>query len=137
MDGLYLLLDVSAVVDWLTLSFTRDTGMRFYDIKYKGERIIYELGLQEAVAHYAGNDPVQSGTSYLGGYDGYDASTRLICLDTYYGFGPYAFSQVPGYDMPNYATCINSTFHASEISKVRFRSGKELMVVSSMWDHRV
>jgi primary-amine oxidase len=35
-------------------TFTRDTGIRFYDIKYKGERIMYELGLQEAIAHYAG-----------------------------------------------------------------------------------
>lgn len=57
--------------------------MRLYDVKYKGGRIIYgesrnhlrditisscypELGLQEAIAHYAGNDPVQSGTAYLG-----------------------------------------------------------------------
>ncbi len=40
--------------------------MRLFDIKYKGERIIYELGLQEAIAHYAGNDPQQSGTAYLG-----------------------------------------------------------------------
>lgn len=54
------------------ITFTRDTGVRLFDIKYKGERIIYEMGLQEAIASYAGNDPVQSGTSYL---------------DTYYGFG--------------------------------------------------
>jgi hypothetical protein len=40
--------------------------MRLYDVKYKGERILYELGLQEAIAHYAGNDPTQSGTAYLG-----------------------------------------------------------------------
>nr|XP_031863935.1 uncharacterized protein CI109_000579 [Kwoniella shandongensis]KAA5531007.1 hypothetical protein CI109_000579 [Kwoniella shandongensis] len=93
-------------IEWMDftfyLTFTRDTGMRLYDIKYKGERIIYELGLQEAVAHYAGNDPVQSGTSYL---------------DTYYGFGPYAFSQIPGFDMPLYAYCMNTSFHAAEISK--------------------
>jgi hypothetical protein len=25
--------------------------VRLFDIKYKGERIIYELGLQEAIAH--------------------------------------------------------------------------------------
>ncbi|KAK6910889.1 hypothetical protein I203_104924 [Kwoniella mangroviensis CBS 8507] len=93
-------------VEWMDftfyLTFTRDTGMRLYDIKYKGQRIIYELGLQEAIAHYAGNDPVQSGTSYM---------------DTFYGFGPYAFSQVPGYDMPLYAYCMNTSFHASELSK--------------------
>nr|XP_018261712.1 uncharacterized protein I303_06153 [Kwoniella dejecticola CBS 10117]OBR83870.1 hypothetical protein I303_06153 [Kwoniella dejecticola CBS 10117] len=93
-------------VEWMDftfyLTFTRDTGMRLYDIRYKGQRIIYELGLQEAIAHYAGNDPVQSGTSYM---------------DTFYGFGPYAFSQVPGYDMPLYAHCVNTSFHASEVSK--------------------
>jgi len=40
--------------------------MRLYDIKFQGERIIYSIGLEEAIAHYAGNDPVQSGTAYLG-----------------------------------------------------------------------
>lgn len=29
-------------------------GIRFYDIKYKNETILYELGLEEAIAHYAG-----------------------------------------------------------------------------------
>ncbi|ORY29317.1 putative copper amine oxidase [Naematelia encephala] len=92
-------------VEWMDFSFyitfTRDTGLRLFDIKYKGDRILYELGLQEAIAHYAGNDPVQSGTGYL---------------DTYYGFGPYAFSLVPGFDIPDYAYCIDSKFHAAEIS---------------------
>ncbi|KAM0749530.1 copper amine oxidase [Meredithblackwellia eburnea MCA 4105] len=92
-------------VEWMDFSFyitfTRDTGVRLYDIKYKGERIIYELGLQEAIAHYAGNDPVQSGTAYL---------------DTFYGFGPYAFNLLPGYDCPGYATYLNATFHANEVS---------------------
>lgn len=54
------------------------------------------------MAHYAGNDPVQSGIAYL---------------DSYYGFGPYAFTQVPGFDVPSYAMCIDSKFHAYEISK--------------------
>jgi len=67
-------------VEWMGFSFyigfTRDAGMALYDIRYQGERLIYELSLQEALAHYAGNDPMQSGTAYL---------------DTYYGFGPYAF----------------------------------------------
>ncbi|KAJ7906597.1 copper amine oxidase, partial [Mycena leptocephala] len=92
-------------VEWMDFSFyitfTRDTGLRLFDIKYKGERIIYELGLQEAIAHYAGNDPVQSGTSYM---------------DSFYGFGPYALELVPGYDCPTYSHFLNSTFHAAEIS---------------------
>lgn len=50
--------------------------MRIWDVKYKGERILYELGLTEALAHYAGNDPVQSGTSYLG--ESYSFPVQLL-----------------------------------------------------------
>lgn len=45
-------------VEWMGWSFyvafNRDSGMSLFDIRYKGDRIIYELGLQEALAHYAG-----------------------------------------------------------------------------------
>ncbi|KAH7177223.1 copper amine oxidase [Fusarium sp. MPI-SDFR-AT-0072] len=44
-------------VTWMDFSFyvslTRDNGLRLYDIRYKGKRIMYELGLDEAIAHYA------------------------------------------------------------------------------------
>lgn len=90
-------------VEWMGFSFyigfTRDTGIRLFDIKYEGERILYELGLQEALAHYAGNDPTQSGTAYL---------------DTYYGFGPWHFQLLPGFDCPTYATYMNVSFYMSE-----------------------
>ena len=58
--------------------------MRLFDINYKNETIIYELGLDEALAHCAccprarsdaadaGSNPVQANVGYL---------------DTYYGFG--------------------------------------------------
>ena len=55
-------------VEWQGFSFyysvTRNAGVRLWDIKFGGERIAYEWGLQEAVAHYAGLDPVQSGIGY-------------------------------------------------------------------------
>jgi primary-amine oxidase len=45
-------------VEWMGwsfyLGFKYDTGMVFHDIKYRGQRILYELGMQEALAHYAG-----------------------------------------------------------------------------------
>jgi len=45
-------------VEWMDftfyIGFSRDTGMALHDIRYKGQRILYELGLQEALAHYAG-----------------------------------------------------------------------------------
>ncbi|KAJ9639223.1 hypothetical protein H2204_003834 [Knufia peltigerae] len=90
-------------IEWMDYSFfigfTRDTGMRLFDIKYKGERIVYELGMQEAVAHYAGMGPGQSALSFL---------------DSYYGFGPNAFELVGGYDCPAYATMLNTSFYWRE-----------------------
>ncbi|KAK3940868.1 putative copper amine oxidase [Diplogelasinospora grovesii] len=98
-------------VEWMDftfyIGFTRDTGMALFDIRYKGERLIYELGLQEALAHYAGNDPMQSGTAYL---------------DTFYGFGPYAFELVPGYDCPAYATYLNTSFYVAETTHTHISS---------------
>lgn len=98
-------------VEWMDFSFyvgfTRDRGMALYDIRHKGQRILYELSLQEALAHYAGNDPVQSGVAYL---------------DTYYGFGPYAFELVPGYDCPSYATYMNTSFYVDETSHTHINS---------------
>ncbi|GAA6007466.1 hypothetical protein JCM11491_004172 [Sporobolomyces phaffii] len=103
--------DDAQYVEWMDFSFyygfSRDSGMRLWDVKYKGERIVYELGLTEALAHYAGNDPVQSGTSYA---------------DTFYGFGPYAFELVEGYDCPTYAKFVNTTFHANEVSTTHRKS---------------
>ncbi|KAJ5587639.1 uncharacterized protein N7459_003404 [Penicillium hispanicum] len=98
-------------VEWMDfsfyISFSHDTGMALHDIRYKGQRVLYELGLQEALAHYAGNDPVQSMTSYL---------------DTYYGFGPYAFELAKGYDCPTYATYLNSTFYEDETTHTHIGS---------------
>lgn len=89
------------------ISFSRDTGMHLNDIKYKGERIIYELGLQEALAHYAANDPFQSGTAYL---------------DSYYGFGPYSYELVNGYDCPSYSSYLNSSFYTGETTRTHLNS---------------
>lgn len=89
------------------MGFTRDLGLALYDIRYKGQRIIYELGLQEALAHYASSDPVQSGTSYL---------------DSFYGFGPYTFELVKGYDCPAYATYLNTSFYVDETTHTHIDS---------------
>ena len=45
-------------VEWMGFSFyvgfSRDTGVTLYDVKFEGRRVLYELGMQEALAHYAG-----------------------------------------------------------------------------------
>lgn len=81
------------------IAFTHDTGVRIFDIKYKGQRIIYELGLEEAMAHYAGNDPFQSGSTYL---------------DSSIGLGSFSFEMVPGYDCPTYATYLDTSYYSKE-----------------------
>ena len=75
--------------------------MQIHNVEYQGKRIIYELGLQEALAHYASFDPLQSTVAYL---------------DSYYGFGPSSFELVQGFDCPSYATYMNVSFFASEVS---------------------
>ncbi|KAL1847003.1 hypothetical protein Daus18300_014080, partial [Diaporthe australafricana] len=86
-------------VSWMDFSFyvavSRDMGVRLFDVKYKGKRIIYELGMEEALAHYAGIDPIQSGTCYF---------------DTMYGFGSSIVSLVNGYDCPAYSTYMDTAY---------------------------
>jgi len=83
-------------VEWMGFSFystlSKDTGLSLFDVQFKGERIIYELGLQEALTHYAGADPVVSGTTFL---------------DTQAGFGAQVVPLINGHDCPSYATYLN------------------------------
>ena len=82
------------------LSFNADLGVQLHDITYKGERIIYELGLQEALAHYASaSDPWQASNAYL---------------DSTYGFGRFAWQLVSGFDCPAYATYLNTSYYSGE-----------------------
>ena len=77
------------------LSFTRTLGLMMFDIKFKGERILYELSLQEAAAQYAGFQPKAAGTVYH---------------DTYYSIGTYSSTLVEGFDCPFGATMLNISF---------------------------
>jgi primary-amine oxidase len=85
-------------VSWMDFSFymsvSKSTGLSLFDVQYKGKRLIYELGLQEALAHYAGSDPFQSQTNFF---------------DTLGGMGAALVPLVNGYDCPNYATYLNAT----------------------------
>ncbi|KAF2154348.1 amine oxidase catalytic domain-containing protein, partial [Myriangium duriaei CBS 260.36] len=72
------------------------TGPALYDIRFRNETIMYELGLQEALSHYAGDDPIQGGQEFL---------------DATFGMGRLSFELVPGYDCPAYADYISTSFH--------------------------
>ncbi|MCJ1391556.1 hypothetical protein MMC18_004420 [Xylographa bjoerkii] len=81
------------------IAFSQSTGISLFDIRFKNERIIYELGMQEALAHYAGADPTQ-GAQYF--------------LDTFFSMGVRMFELVPGYDCPAYATYLSTSYHAGD-----------------------
>lgn len=90
-------------VSWMGFEFyiasSQTTGPALFDIKFNGDSVMYELGLQEAMAHYAGDDPIQGGQEFL---------------DTFFGMGKFAFELVPGYDCPAYADYLSTTYHISE-----------------------
>ncbi|KAK9435079.1 Copper amine oxidase [Metarhizium brunneum] len=98
-------------VEWMDfsffLSYYKDNGLRLFNVQYKGRRILYELGLQEALTLYAGNDPVLSGTTYF---------------DSKPGIGPSVVSLVDGYDCPTYSTYLNATYRQGEKSYTRFNA---------------
>ncbi|KAH8898218.1 amine oxidase catalytic domain-containing protein [Thozetella sp. PMI_491] len=87
-------------VSWFGFEFyfasTQATGISIHDVRFKGESVMYELSLQEALAHYAGDDPMAGGQQFL---------------DAFFGMGVNAFELVPGYDCPAYADFISSEVH--------------------------
>ncbi|NXL82931.1 AOC3 oxidase, partial [Alectura lathami] len=74
-----------------------NTGPRLFDIRYRGERIIYELSLQEALALYGSNCPGGMSTRYLDGS---------------FGIGKFAYELVRGIDCPYAATYMDRHYLA-------------------------
>jgi primary-amine oxidase len=111
-------------IEWMDFSFhmgvSRYRGLALYNINYQGERIIFELGknisiriaevntntknftaMQEALAHYASNDPVRGQTFYLD--------------SMYGGFGQNMNQLVPGWDCPATATYLDTAYSPGSI----------------------
>ncbi|XP_041282201.1 primary amine oxidase, lung isozyme-like [Onychostruthus taczanowskii] len=74
-----------------------NTGPRLFDIRYRGERIVYELSLQEALALYGSNCPGGMSTRYLDGS---------------FGIGRFAYELVRGLDCPYTATYVDRHYLA-------------------------
>jgi primary-amine oxidase len=98
-------------VSWMGFEFymrtSSDAGVALHDIKFNGDSVIYELGLQEALAHYAGDDPMQGGLEFM---------------DTSFYMGRLMFELVPGYDCPAYATFLSTSYHFGENTGVNNNS---------------
>jgi primary-amine oxidase len=78
------------------LSFARDMGLHLWDMRFRGERVIYELSPQEAMAQYSGSDPHQAST---------------VWLDRAFGMGGNVREVILGYDCPHHALLLNATVH--------------------------
>lgn len=108
------------------LGFERDMGLNLWDVRIRGERLLYQLAPQEAMGHYgsfffcllsvckitdapdaAGNDPGQA---------------TLAWMDRYFGMGDAASSLIPGYDCPHEAVYLPATTHFGETSTTRERA---------------
>lgn len=89
------------------ISTASDTGVFLHDIRFNNDSVIYELGLQEALSHYAGDDPQQGGLWYL---------------DTVFLMGMRMYELVPGYDCPAYASFLDTVFHVGDESVVNRNS---------------
>lgn len=103
----YKLDSAQKYVEYMGWSFyvahTRTLGVMFYDIRFKGERILYELSMQEAAAQYGGFQPKAATTLYH---------------DTYYSLGSDLFPLVEGFDCPFGATFWDVTFHTGNKTTV-------------------
>lgn len=53
-------------LDWsFYISYSPEQGVGLYDVRFKDERIAYEITLQDAISNYGGSDPLQAYTAYL------------------------------------------------------------------------
>lgn len=77
--------------DW---SITPITGVTLWDIRFQGERIVYEMGTQEVYVPYSGRSPAQSNSLYF---------------DTAWGFGASSFPMKAGVDCPEGAGFLDVT----------------------------
>ncbi|KAI0034736.1 amine oxidase catalytic domain-containing protein [Vararia minispora EC-137] len=89
------------------LGFDRDMGLSLWDLRFRDERIIYELAPQEAMAQYAGNDPMQATTAWL---------------DRFFGMGSATRDMIPGYDCPDEAVYFPATTFTGQATLYRPRA---------------
>ncbi|XP_038154127.1 amiloride-sensitive amine oxidase [copper-containing] [Cyprinodon tularosa] len=67
-------------------------GLQVFDLRFNGQRIAYEISLQEAIAFYAGDTPAAMQTKYI---------------DAGWAMGSSTYELAPGIDCPEIATFID------------------------------
>ncbi|XP_052641523.1 membrane primary amine oxidase-like isoform X2 [Harpia harpyja] len=81
-----------------------NTGLRLFDVRHKGERVAYEISVQEALSVYGSNCPGGMSTRYMDGS---------------FGIGRYTSPLVRGVDCPYLATYLDAHYLAhSQVSRI-------------------
>ncbi|XP_041634034.1 primary amine oxidase, liver isozyme-like [Cheilinus undulatus] len=95
-------------LDWsFVFGLSAQTGARVFDVRFKGERIIYELSVQEAMSVYGSVTPGMMMTKFL---------------DSSIGIGRFAHELARGVDCPYDATYIDTYRYIDVPTPVRFRN---------------
>ncbi|KAJ8413274.1 hypothetical protein AAFF_G00092700 [Aldrovandia affinis] len=82
-------------------------GLQIFDLRYNGERVAYEVSLQEAIAFYSGDTPAAMQTKYI---------------DAGWAMGTTDFELAPGIDCPEIATFLD-LYHFYDTDKpMRYRN---------------
>ena len=83
------------------------SGLQLFDIRFDGQRIVYELGLQEAAAFYSGWTPMQMYTDFV---------------DCTWGMGSSKFELLRGVDCPNTATFFDTVHFVATKDPAKYRN---------------
>nr|XP_057905405.1 retina-specific copper amine oxidase [Doryrhamphus excisus] len=95
-------------LDWsFAFGLSTLTGMRVFDVRFKGERIVYELSVQEAMSVYGSVTPGMILTKFL---------------DSSIGIGRFAHELVRGIDCPHQATYVTMYRYIDVPKPVRFKN---------------
>ncbi|XP_041826579.1 retina-specific copper amine oxidase [Melanotaenia boesemani] len=95
-------------LDWsFAFGLSSLTGMRVFDVRFKDERIVYELSVQEAMSVYGSVTPGMIMTKFL---------------DSSIGIGRFAHELVRGVDCPYEATYVDTYRYIDVPVPVRFRN---------------
>nr|XP_043907183.1 primary amine oxidase, liver isozyme-like [Solea senegalensis] len=95
-------------LDWsFAFGLSSLTGMRVFDVRFSGERIAYELSVQEAISVYGSVTPGMILTKFV---------------DSSIGIGRFAHELVRGVDCPSEATYVDTYRYIDVPVPVRFRN---------------
>ncbi|KAM9393287.1 primary amine oxidase, liver isozyme-like [Pholidichthys leucotaenia] len=95
-------------LDWsFAFGLSSFTGMRVFDVRFRGERIAYELSVQEAIAVYGSSTPGMMLTKFL---------------ETGVGIGRFAHELVRGVDCPYEATYVDTYRYMDVPELIRYRN---------------